>query len=165
MSINAKAQYTATMRTSNGTMVIRLTPRAAPLAVNNFIFLARHHFYDRNIFHRIIKGLYIQSGDPTGTGFGGPGYTFSVEKPTVAYAVGDVAMARTSQPNSNGSQFFIIVGRAGTRLAPNFTIIGRVTSGMNVAEKIGSTPVGVNPGTNELSDPLQDVFITSISIH
>ncbi|HCG01006.1 MAG TPA: peptidylprolyl isomerase [Chloroflexi bacterium] len=165
MSINTRGLYTATVRTSDGTMVIQLAPRLAPLAVNNFIFLARHHFYDRNIFHRIIKGRYIQSGDPTGTGFGGPGYTFRVEKPARPYAVGDVTMARTSQPNSNGSQFFVIVGHAGTLLAPNFTIIGKVTSGMNVAEKIASTPVGVNPGSNELSDPLEDVFINSISIH
>jgi cyclophilin family peptidyl-prolyl cis-trans isomerase len=109
--------------------------------------------------------MYIQTGDPTGTGFGGPGYTFKIEKPTIAYAVGDVAIAHTSQPNSNGSQFFVIVGPAGTRLPPNYSIVGKVTSGMNVAERIASTPVGVNPGSGELSNPLQDVFVNSISIH
>jgi cyclophilin family peptidyl-prolyl cis-trans isomerase len=165
MSINTKKTYLATVRTSDGPFVIDLNPAVAPLAVNNFVFLARHHFYNRNIFHRIIKGQFIQSGDPTGTGFGGPGYTFKIEKPPAPYAVGDVAMANTGQANSNGSQFFIIAGPAGTRLKPNYTVIGKVRSGMNVVEKIAATAVGTNPGNNELSDPLQDVFIDSISIH
>jgi cyclophilin family peptidyl-prolyl cis-trans isomerase len=143
---------------------MQLSPRVAPLAVNNFIFLARHHFYDRNIFHRIIKGQFIQSGDPTGTGFGGPGYSFKIEKPSSPYTVGDVAMANTGRPNSNGSQFFVIAGKAGTHLPPNYTIFAKVISGMSTVDKIAATPVGANPGSGELSDPLQDVFIDSISI-
>jgi cyclophilin family peptidyl-prolyl cis-trans isomerase len=164
MSIDVHRTYRATVRTSDGTFTVKLTPSDAPLAVNNFIFLARHHFYDGNLFHRIIRGEYIQTGDPTGTGFGGPGYSFKVERPKHKYTVGTVAMARTNAPNSNGSQWFVIVGPAGTHLAPNYTTMGTIASGWKAIHKIESTPVGVNPGTGETSDPLQDVKIRSVTI-
>jgi cyclophilin family peptidyl-prolyl cis-trans isomerase len=165
MTIDVNKSYTADIHTTDGTFSVKLEPKSAPIAVNNFIFLARHHFYDGIVFHRIVKGEYIQAGDPSGTGTGGPGYTFKIEKPKRAYTVGTVAMARTDAPNSNGSQFFVIVGPAGTGLTPTFTILGQVVSGRNVTNKIQNTPVGVNPGSGELSDPLRDVTITSITIH
>jgi cyclophilin family peptidyl-prolyl cis-trans isomerase len=164
MSINIHRTYTAVIDTSDGSITVRLEPSSAPVAVNNFIFLARHHFYDGIVFHRIIKSSYIQAGDPTGTGTGGPGYHFKVEKPKRPYIVGTVAMARTASPDSNGSQFFIIVGPAGTTLPPSYTILGQVTSGSKAISKISDTPVAVNPGTGELSDPLTDVRIKSITI-
>jgi cyclophilin family peptidyl-prolyl cis-trans isomerase len=164
MSIDVHRTYRATVATSDGTFSFKLVPSDAPLAVNNFIFLARHHFFDGDLFHRIIKGAYIQTGDPTGTGFGGPGYSFKVEKPKHRYTVGTVAMARTNAPNSNGSQWFVIVGPAGTHLPPNYTILGTIASGWTSINKIANTPVGVNPGTGETSDPLQDVKIRRLTI-
>lgn len=164
MSINVHRTYTAVIDTSDGPITVRLEPSGAPIAVNNFIFLARHRFYDGLVFHRIIKGSYVQAGDPSGTGAGGPGYHFKVEKPNRRYTVGTVAMARTASPDSNGSQFFIIVGPAGTTLPPNYTILGQVTSGSKAISKISDTPVAVNPASGELSDPLTDVRIKSITI-
>jgi cyclophilin family peptidyl-prolyl cis-trans isomerase len=164
MSINVHGRYMATVKTTDGTFTIKLDPSGAPIAVNNFVFLARHRFFDGIVFHRIIRGEYIQTGDPTGTGFGGPGYNFTVEKPKRKYTVGTVAMARTNAPNSNGSQWFVIVGPAGTGLPPNYTILGSIASGWSAVHKIETTPVGVNPGTGETSDPLQDVKITRLTI-
>lgn len=164
MRIDRRRSYRATLVTSDGTMVVALEAKEAPLAVNSFVFLARHRFFDGEVFHRIVKGLYIQTGDPTGTGYGNPGYFLRIEKPKHKYTVGTVAMARTSQPRSNGSQFFVIIGRAGTQLAPKYTIIGHVVSGMSVARRIGNTPVTVNPGTNELSMPIQDVTLRSVRV-
>jgi cyclophilin family peptidyl-prolyl cis-trans isomerase len=164
MTINPHRQYIATVRTTDGTFTLKLVPADAPIAVNNFIFLARRHFYDGLIFHRIVKGQYIQTGDPTGTGMGGPGYTITVEQPRRKYTVGTVAMARTNAPHSNGSQWFVITGHSGTFLPPSYTILGSLLSGEKVIKKIDATPVGVNPGSGELSDPIQDVKIVSLTI-
>ena len=107
MVIDPNKRYTATMVTSHGTMVIALDPLAAPKTVNSFVFLARYHYYDGVIFHRVIPGFVLQGGDPTGTGTGGPGYKFADELPAAGrYQVGSLAMANAG-PNTNGSQFFI----------------------------------------------------------
>ncbi len=101
-----------------GTMTIALDPIAAPKTVNSFVFLARYHYYDGIVFHRIIPGFVLQGGDPTGTGTGGPGYQFADELPKPGrYELGSLAMANAG-PNTNGSQFFVISGPDGMRLPP-----------------------------------------------
>ena len=109
MCIDPEKSYTATMVTSLGTMVIHLNAGQAPKTVNNFVTLARYHYYDGIIFHRIINGFMCQGGDPTGTGRGGPGYRFEDELPAPGrYEIGSIAMANAG-PNTNGSQFFCCV--------------------------------------------------------
>ena len=118
MIIDPAKSYTAELVTSLGTMTIALDASAAPKTVNNFVFLARWHYYDGIIFHRIINGFMCQGGDPTGTGRGGPGYRFADELPRPGrYELGSMAMANAG-PNTNGSQFFLISGPSGVRLPP-----------------------------------------------
>lgn len=165
VTINPHAVYTATLVTSDGSLGLRLLPKVAPVTVNNFVFLARHHFYDGVLFHRIIKGFMVQTGDPTGTGTGGPGYTIPDEKVTMPYTVGTVAMANTGRAHSGGSQFFIIVA-ARYPLAPHYTIFGQVISGMKTLERIASTPVGPQPANpQEISYPLKTVTLKRVTIH
>jgi peptidylprolyl isomerase len=167
MTINPNHHYTATVATTDGTFTIALLPKVAPIAVNSFVFLARHGFYNHVIFHRIIKDFMVQTGDPTGTGFGGPGYKFTSERVTLPYTRGTVALAN-SGPNTNGSQFFIVTAKHPT-LAPNFTIFGKVTSGMATIDKIANTPVVQNPASNEVSEPAPGLnpepAINSVTIH
>jgi len=160
MSIDQSKEYQATIKTSFGDIVVQLFPKDAPIAVNNFVFLARHGFYDGVKFHRVVKGFVIQGGDPTGTGTGGPGYKFTDEKVTRDYVAGTLAMANAG-PNTNGSQFFITL--ADLNLPKNYTIFGIVTSGFNIVNKIGDVPVTVAPG-GEMSLPTVDVIINSITI-
>lgn len=165
MTINVNHHYTAKVLTTDGAFYITLLPKLAPVTVNNFVFLARHHFYDGNLFHRIIRTFMIQTGDPTGTGSGGPGYEFKDElSKTLRYTPGTVAMANLGQKNTNGSQFFIVTGADGLGLAPSYTIFGKVTQGMNVVQKIAQTPVTTNIGTGEPSQPLEKVLVLRISI-
>jgi cyclophilin family peptidyl-prolyl cis-trans isomerase len=164
MTINPAHRYVATLTTSDGVIRVQLLPRVAPIAVNSFVFLARHRYFDGIIFHRIVKGFVVQTGDPTGTGFGGPGYHFKDEKVTMKYTPGTVAMAN-SGPNTNGSQFFIVTGpSAASQLAPSYTIFGRVVAGMNVVHKLDITPVQPNPGNGELSTPAHDVYLKRVTI-
>ena len=138
MCIDPTKSYTATMETTLGTMVVHLNAAAAPKTVNNFVTLARYHYYDGVVFHRIIKGFMCQGGDPTGTGRGGPGYRFEDELPAPGrYEVGSLAMANAG-PNTNGSQFFICLADAG--LPHAYTIFGTVTSGMDAVDSIAAAP-------------------------
>jgi cyclophilin family peptidyl-prolyl cis-trans isomerase len=140
MTIDPTKTYTATVTTDIGPFTIRLHPRTTPTAVNSFVFLAERHFFDCIVFHRVIQNFVDQTGDPTGTGTGGPGYTFADELPPVAspqYPLGSVAMAN-SGPNTNGSQFFIVAGPVGESLPPSYSLFGTVTSGMGVVEKINA---------------------------
>lgn len=167
LTINLKHHYTATVETTDGSFTVQLLPQTAPLAVNNFIFLARHNFYNNVIFHRIIQNFMIQTGDPTGTGFGGPGYQFKDElHKHMTYRIGTVAMANHGK-NTNGSQFFIVTGPEGESLPPSYSIFGQVLSGMKAVDRIASTPVTVAPGSNDPvpSEPLVDVKINRILIH
>ena len=148
------------MQTSKGDIVIELFAKEAPLTVNNFVFLARDGFYNGVRFHRIIKGFMVQSGDPLGNGTGGPGYTFRDEPVTRDYVPGTLAMANAG-PNTNGSQFFIMHGQ--TALPKAYTIFGKVTQGLEVVEKIASTPVTSGP-SGERSSPTEEVIISSIEI-
>jgi cyclophilin family peptidyl-prolyl cis-trans isomerase len=133
--------------------------------VNNFVFLAREGFYDGVKFHRVIKTFMIQTGDPTGTGTGGPGYRFADElPPRHSYEPGIVAMANAG-PNTNGSQFFICSGPDARNLDryPNYTQFGRVVEGMDVVTALASVPVG--PAfRGEMSRPLEEIRIESVTI-
>jgi cyclophilin family peptidyl-prolyl cis-trans isomerase len=166
MTIDPAKTYTATVETDVGSFVIALDAKDAPQTVNNFVFLAQHHFFDCVIFLRVIPGFVDQTGDPTGTGSGGPGYTIPDEYPATAsnpadqYPLGSVAMANTGQPHTGGSQWFIVAGTQGESLAATYSLFGHVTSGLSVVEKInaqGSTS-GVPP---DVTHRMLKVTITS----
>jgi peptidylprolyl isomerase/peptidyl-prolyl cis-trans isomerase B (cyclophilin B) len=145
------------MRTTKGAMEFALDAIGAPAAVNSFVFLARYHFFDGIVFHRIIPGFVVQGGDPTGTGTGGPGYRFADELPRPGrYEIGSLAMANAG-PNTNGSQFFIISGTQGTALPPLYSLFGQAVSGLDVLAAIEAT--GSPSGT-----PRERVAIESVTI-
>jgi cyclophilin family peptidyl-prolyl cis-trans isomerase len=138
MCIDPAKKYTATIQTDAGTITASLDPVAAPKTANNFYFLAGYHYFDGIVFHRVVPDFVIQGGDPTGTGSGGPGYTFADELPKAgAYKIGSLAMAN-SGANTNGSQFFIITGQQGVSLPPNYSLFGQVASGTDVMAKISA---------------------------
>jgi len=160
MSLDKNKKYQAIMHTTKGDITIDLFSSEAPKTVNNFVFLSRQGFYDNVKFHRIMKGFMIQSGDPTGTGAGGPGYRFEDEPVTRKYVAGTIAMAN-SGANTNGSQFFVMHKDYG--LQPDYTIFGMVSKGMDVVDKIANTPV-VRSERGEMSKPTEDVLIKGIDI-
>jgi cyclophilin family peptidyl-prolyl cis-trans isomerase len=164
MEIDSTKSYEAEMTTSKGTFTIELFAKDAPITVNNFVFLAKQGFYNDIIFHRIIESFMIQSGDPDGTGAGGPGYQFEDEKTTYKYEPGILAMANAGA-NTNGSQFFICTGEDSVSLnnQPNYTIFGKITNGMDVVKDIAATPVAAGP-SGEMSSPTETVQITEIKI-
>jgi peptidylprolyl isomerase len=161
MAIDPGKRYSATLRTSEGDLIVDLLAEEAPRTVNNFVFLARERYYDGVPFHRVIKDFMVQTGDPTGTGAGGPGYRFEDEAVRLRYTKGIVAMANAG-PNTNGSQFFIVHGRE-VQLPPSYTIFGRVREGLEVLDKIAETPVAAARG-GERSRPQREVRLESISI-
>ncbi|MCP2519841.1 peptidylprolyl isomerase [Candidatus Aminicenantes bacterium AC-335-A11] len=120
-------------------IVIELFPKKAPNTVNNFIYLAKKGFYDGLTFHRIVPGFVIQGGDPLGTGMGGPGYSIKGEFNDISFKEGIVGMARTSNPDSAGSQFFITLANV-EFLNGRYCAFGKVIKGMEVAHKIASLP-------------------------
>jgi cyclophilin family peptidyl-prolyl cis-trans isomerase len=133
--IGSNKLYQATISTARGDIVMCLQPKLAPNTVNNFVVLARNHYYDKLTFHRVVPGFVIQGGDPAGNGSGGPGYQFNDEPVLGEYAPGCVAMAKTSQPNTSGSQFFICTADD-ARLPKTYNLFGTVSKGMDVALKI-----------------------------
>ena len=158
MIIDTQRTYSATMVTSKGTLEILLDPLAAPVTVNSFVFLARWHYFDGIVFHRVIPGFVLQGGDPTGTGTGGPGYRFNDELPKPGrYELGSLAMAN-SGPNTNGSQFFVISGPDGVRLPPLYSLFGKVVKGLDVVAAIND--IGSPSGA-----PRERVVIESVTIH
>ncbi|TXG78797.1 peptidylprolyl isomerase [Candidatus Dojkabacteria bacterium] len=159
MTIDAAKEYTATLNTEKGPIVISLHAQETPVTVNNFVFLAREKFYDGTIFHRTIPGFMIQGGDPTGTGMGGPGYRFADEAFTGEYKRGVVAMANAG-PNTNGSQFFIM--HADYPLPPNYVIFGEVTSGLEVVDAIATAPT---QPSGERSTPVTPVLVQAVTIN
>ena len=161
MTIDPAAGYAAGIATNKGLIVVELFADEAPITVNNFVFLAREGFYDEVIFHRVIRDFMIQTGDPTGTGTGGPGYRFRDEPVTRDYSRGIVAMANAG-PNTNGSQFFIVHG-ANTDLPPAFTIFGQVITGMETVDELARTPVRQS-ARGELSVPMEILRIESSEI-
>ena len=134
MCLTPGADYTAVITTDAGEVTVDLLEDKAPETVNNFVFLARNHFYDGITFHRVIPGFMIQGGDPQGTGAGGPGYDFDDELPAAGeYEIGSMAMANAGP---NGSQFFIVTGDAGVALPPSYSLFGIVTEGMETVTAI-----------------------------
>jgi peptidyl-prolyl cis-trans isomerase B (cyclophilin B) len=133
---------TATISTEYGDIVIELYTESSPVAAQNFINLAEAGFYDGVVFHRLVPGFMIQGGDPEGTGGGGPGYTIPDETVVGEYTRGTVAMARTRAPNSQGSQFFIVVEDSAflSNATPGYAIFGRVLQGMEVVDEIVALP-------------------------
>jgi cyclophilin family peptidyl-prolyl cis-trans isomerase len=162
MTIDVAKEYTATLETTEGTMTAQLLPREAPKTVNSFVFLAREGFYDGVPFHRVIQNFMVQTGDPTGTGTGGPGYRFADEPITGDYWPGTLAMANAG-PNTNGSQFFIVHGDMRGRLPKNYTIFGRLTAGTEVLDRIAGTPVKASRG-GEKSQPVEPPRIERVTI-
>jgi len=157
MCIDVDHRYTAQMVTSKGTMTIALDPAAAPRTVNSFVFLARYHYFDGVVFHRIIPGFVLQGGDPTATGTGGPGYRFADELPAAGrYELGSLAMANAG-PDTNGSQFFVISGPDGMRLPPSYSLFGKVVAGLEIVSAIDA--VGTRSGK-----PSETVTIESVTI-
>ena len=136
MTLQPGASYTATLHTEKGDIVTELFPDIAPMAVNSFIFLAEHDWFDNVTFHRVLPGFIAQAGDPTGSGYGGPGYAFAIETDSSLTfdRAGLLAMAN-SGPTSNGSQFFISLGPA-EHLNGQYTIFGEVIGGLDVAESL-----------------------------
>jgi peptidylprolyl isomerase len=148
MTIDANKKYTATIKTDVGDITIELYPKDAPIAVNNFVFLARDHYYDGVTFHRVISGFMAQAGDPTGTGSGGPGYSIKDEFNSRKFLQGTVGMAKTSAPNSGGSQFFIDFAPQ-PNLDGSYTVFGQLIAGEDVLNKIAirDPQTATKPGT------------------
>lgn len=159
MCIDPGKNYTAKIATDAGEFTVALDAQKAPGTVNNFVFLARNHFYDTTPFHRVIQGFMAQGGDPEGTGMGGPGYTIEDELPQSPYQVGSVAMANSGTPNSGGSQFFIVTGPDGEGLPREYALFGQVTEGMDVVQKIEADGTE-GEGTPKVTHTIETVTIT-----
>jgi peptidyl-prolyl cis-trans isomerase B (cyclophilin B) len=152
-------EATAVVRTNCGTFEIALDTKRAPKTANSFAFLADEGFYDDLVFHRIVPGFVIQGGDPQGTGTGGPGYSVDEKPPAdLAYTKGVVAMAKTSAepPGRSGSQFYVVTG-ADAGLPPEYALVGRVSDGLDVVERIGKL------GTAS-EQPKQTILIEDVTI-
>lgn len=160
--VDATKQYTATIKTSKGDIVVKLYADKATNTVNSFVFLAKEGYFDGITFHRVVKDFVIQGGDPTGTGSGGPGYTTKDEPNQIANTRGTLSMAKTSGASEFGSQFFInLKNNVGLDYnssgGDKFYPFGEVTSGMDVVDAIGNSPA---PGTK----PNPPITITSVTI-
>lgn len=161
MSIDRAAAYTAQLETSCGTITVALDAQHAPVATNNFVFLANQGFYDGLTFHRAAKDFVIQGGDPKGDGSGGPGYTVVGEVPTDGYPIGSLAAAKTGSdpPGTFGSQFFVVTGSQGATLPDDYARFGTVTGGLDVAQKIDSFAPASGDGA-----PTRPVYLFKVSI-
>ncbi len=157
MCIDLSKRYSAVMTTTKGSITFALDAISAPRTVNNFVVLARYHYFDDVAFHRIIPGFVVQGGDPTGSGSGGPGYRFEDELPSPGrYEIGSLAMANAG-PDTNGSQFFIISGPQGTQLPPAYALFGKAVTGLDVIAQLEA--VGSSSGR-----PSERVAIVSVEI-
>ncbi|HEX2029646.1 MAG TPA: peptidylprolyl isomerase [Nitriliruptorales bacterium] len=157
--LQAGVDYRATMVTSCGDIVVDLYEDRAPLTVNNFVFLAEQGFYDGIVFHRVVPGFVIQGGAPEGTGSGGPGYRFADELDLAreqGYRTGSMAMAN-SGPDTNGSQFFVVLEGGAQRLQPRFNLFGQVVDGMDAAQRIASVPLAGQ-------SPMERIYIEQVRI-
>jgi cyclophilin family peptidyl-prolyl cis-trans isomerase len=166
MAIDMNKTYLAHVETNKGNFTIELFAKDAPKTVNNFVFLSKEKFYDNVYFHRIVKNFMIQSGDPKGTGTGGPGYSIEDElSQKYKYEKGIVAMANKGMPNTGGSQFFICTGPGADPLnnQPDYTIFGKIVNGMDTIDKLNATPVGQN-ASGEFSSPTEEVIIKTVTI-
>jgi cyclophilin family peptidyl-prolyl cis-trans isomerase len=171
--ISATSVWDATFKTSLGDIVVQMPAASSFAAVNNFVFLANYQFFNGTFFHRVMPGFVVQGGDPTGTGSGGahllPGYSFTGNTPpsscktkptqTGCYVPGDLALANSTGPSTDASQFFFVLpgGQTVLNTEPNYTIFGHVVSGMSVVEKIGAD--GSSSGT-----PTVKVYLLSVTM-
>lgn len=160
MQLEDGKDYQAILHTNKGDMTIDLLEDEAPATVNNFVFLAEQGYYTNVPFHRVIKSFMIQTGDPTGTGAGGPGYRFADEPVTRDYVRGTVAMANAG-PNTNGSQFFIM--HQDNPLPKNYTIFGELTDGADTLDAIADAPVGPS-SRGEMSVPQEPLILESVEV-
>ena len=159
-TIDPNKQYTATMRTSKGTIVLALDAKDAPIATNHFVQLAKSGYYDGLTFHRVIPDFVIQGGDPKGDGTGTPPSSVVGEVPKGAYPLGAIAAAKTSAAPAGtfGDQFFIVTGPNGEALPPDYATWGVVTKGLDVAQAISKVPTDAN------DKPTKPVYIDKVSI-
>jgi len=160
LELDATKDYVATIETSCGDFQITLDAERAPRTGGSFVSLARTRFFDDGVFHRIVPDFVIQGGDPTGTGMGGPGYSVTEAPPKdLAYTKGVVAMAKTeAEPaGTSGSQFYVVTG-ADANLPPDYALLGEVTEGMEVVERIGAVPAEAD------GRPADPVVIRSVRV-
>jgi peptidyl-prolyl cis-trans isomerase B (cyclophilin B) len=155
---------TATISTELGDITFELFNQSAPVASENFVNLADAGYYSGVVFHRIVPDFMIQGGDPEGTGGGGPGYTIRDEPIVGEYTRGTVAMARTAAPNSQGSQFFIVVADSPFLAGGGYTIFGRVTAGMEVVDQIVNMPSANDERSGRGGTALDPVVMESVTI-
>ncbi len=165
-ALESGKDYYAVMDTSKGQIVLDLLEKQTPTTVNSFVWLARHHFYDGILFHRVIAGFVVQGGDPNTLqkdrntwGTGGPGYSIPLEvrKSLNFDTKGVLGMARSSDPNSGGSQFYITLAPA-TPLNGQYTVFGKVVQGVDVLDKITKYEAPAAAGT---PDKILDVYIVT----
>jgi cyclophilin family peptidyl-prolyl cis-trans isomerase len=162
--IDPAKTYTATVATNMGSYTVALDAAAAPITVNNFVVLARYHYFDSTICHRAIPGFMVQCGDPSATGTGGPGYTITDELPPAnSYKIGSLAMANTGQPNTGSSQFFLITGNDGVQLPATYSLFGQVTDGLDTTVKSLDAAGNSDPSSNGVP-PAQQIVIESVTI-
>jgi peptidyl-prolyl cis-trans isomerase B (cyclophilin B) len=155
--------YVAVVSTSCGDFEITLDAKRAPITGGSFKYLADQKFYDGLTWHRIVPGFVIQGGDPAGQGTGGPGYSVEEAPPKdLKYTPGIVAMAKTGEEpaGTSGSQFFVVTGEDAAQLTPDYALVGEVTSGMDVVEKIGGIQADPNTGM-----PAATVLIKSVTVN
>ncbi|MCL4268566.1 MAG: peptidylprolyl isomerase [Anaerolineales bacterium] len=158
MMLDESKSYFATVELEKGgSFVIELYPDKAPLTVNNFVFLAREGFFDGVTFHRVLAGFMAQTGDPTGTGMGGPGYEFVNENSDLTFDKEGVVAMANSGPDTNGSQFFITFDAA-EWLNGGYTIFGQVIEGMDVVNSITLRDPDANPDFT--GDVIKSITIT-----
>ena len=166
-SLAATDARTVTIQTDKGTIVMRIDGSRAPIATGNFVALVACHFYDGITFHRLVPGFVIQGGDPAGDGSGGPGYTIKDDPLNGTYKRGTVAMARTGNPDSQGSQFFIVLSDDANAALTDpsikypYAILGEVTAGMDVVDTIAAMP---NSGSSSGNAALDPVVMTSVTV-
>ncbi len=160
--IDPASTPTAVIATSCGDITVELFPGVAPDTVNSFVYLAENGYFDGTASHRIVPGFVLQAGDPSATGFGGPGYVIADEFPQAGfrYERGILAMANAG-PGTTGSQFFIMFEEA--PLQPQFSVFGRVIDGFAVLDTIAALPLGVGPGGAQ-STPLETLYLESVTI-
>lgn len=164
MCIDPAKTYTAEVTTNVGELTIELDAAKAPNTVNNFVVLARYHYFDNTNCHRAIAGFMVQCGDPTATGTGDPGYEFANENPSANtdYIKGSLAMAN-SGADTNGSQFFITTTDSSPSLATDYSLFGHVTAGLDTT-LVALDALGDNPAAANGVPPLQPIIIESVTI-
>lgn len=158
MTVDAGKQYLATFKTTQGDFTVQLYADKAPVTVNNFIFLARDNWFDNVMFHRVLPGFVAQSGDPTGTGYGGPGFLYANESSDLKFDKPGVLAMANSGMDTNGSQFFITYAPL-SQLDGGYTIFGQVIEGMDVVEKLTPRDPENTPDPPD-GDRITDVIIT-----